>query len=181
MLTTCPRFGRWLHQISKQNHRLPLLQRSPTVRALADPLLPPVVAPAEQLLEEEKEALVAPAVVATYLNVNGALLVACPLWLAPLVEQPDRRYDATLPGHPISEPQGMRTTHTNLRAYFFFSSVMGSNQMSVVGVLHANLDASTSLIPKHTRMTSSERSKICDKTMQTSRATTGRLETMPTP
>ena len=116
MLTTCPRFGRWLHQISKQNHRLPLLQRSPIVRALAEPLLPPVVALAEQVLgeaeEAEKEAAVALAAVETYLSVNGAPPVACPLWLAPLVEQPGRRYDPTLPGHPMSEPQGMRTTHT---------------------------------------------------------------------
>lgn len=59
----------------------------------------------------------------------------------------------------------------NLRADFFSSSVMVSDHMFVVDVLHANLGASTSLIPKHTRMTSSEKSKICDKTMQTSRAT----------
>ena len=78
--------------------------------------------PAEQVLEEleevevEKEAAVAMAAVAmaaagTYLIVNGALPVTCPLWLAPLVGQPGRRYDATLPGHSMSEPEGMRSTH----------------------------------------------------------------------
>lgn len=74
-----------------------------------------MVAPAEQVLEEleeeEKEAAVAMAAAGTYLIVNGALPVMCPLWLAPLVEQPGRRYDATLPGHSMSEPQGMRSTH----------------------------------------------------------------------
>lgn len=46
--------------------------------------------------------------------------------------------------------------------------------MSAVDVLHENLDASTSLIPKHIRTTSSRKSRFYDKIMPTSRITIAR-------
>lgn len=62
----------------------------------------------------------------------------------------------------------------NLGACFFFSSVTETDQIFAVGVLHAVLGASMSLIPKHTRTTSSRRLKIYDKVMPTSSTTTVR-------
>ena len=59
----------------------------------------------------------------------------------------------------------------NLRACFSFYSVTGPDRTFAVDVLHADLTASTNHIPKHTRTTSSRKSRICGKTTPTSKPT----------
>ena len=59
----------------------------------------------------------------------------------------------------------------NLRACFSFYSVTGPDRTFAVDVLHADLIASTNHIPKHTRTTSSKKSRICGKTTPTSKPT----------
>lgn len=57
----------------------------------------------------------------------------------------------------------------NLRARFSFYSVTGLDRRFVVDVLHASFSASTNHIPKHTRTTSSKKSRFCGKTTSTSK------------
>ena len=57
----------------------------------------------------------------------------------------------------------------NLRACFSFYSVTGPDRAFAVDVLHASFNASTNHIPKHTRTTSSKKSRICGKTTPTSK------------
>ena len=59
----------------------------------------------------------------------------------------------------------------NLRACFSFYSVTGPDRTFAVDVLHADLNASTNHIPKHTRTTSSRKSRICGKTTPTFKPT----------
>ena len=57
----------------------------------------------------------------------------------------------------------------NLRVCFSFYSVTGPDPRVVVDVLYASFSASTNHIPKHTRTTSSKKSRFCGKTTPTSK------------
>ncbi len=137
--------------------------------------------PAEQLEVEEEVVVVvvvALAVVGMHLNVNGEQPAACLRWPVVRAERLGRRYETTIVHHPMMPvPQGMRMSHQSLSerkltcGLAFSSSVTGADRTLVVDVLHANLDVSTSLIPKHIKTISSRKSRICDKTMPACRTT----------
>lgn len=88
--------------------------------------------------------MVALAVVGMYLNANGALPVACPLWPVLLAGRPGRRYEACMPPDDAFATEHAHHVYVlisvkaNLRACLCFSSVTGPDQMFAVDVQHAN-------------------------------------------
>ena len=116
---------------------------------------------------EQVEPVVALAMMGMHINGNGAQPVTCLLWPVLRAEQPGRRYEVTVATHPATPiPQGVWIMHAPsserklICGLAYPPSVMGPDRTFAVDVLPASFNASTNHIPKHTRTTSSKKSRI---------------------